>query len=152
MKKLTMPSGIVASFLFLVGVLLKTQHYPGSGFALVLGILLFAIVYAPMLFIDRNKLTQDKTQKLVNIMSLLSIIVIPIAFLFKAMHWPGAAIGIYIGSLILLVMIPVLFIHGSKETDATKKLNFFNEAVILVLLFAFSLFIWLVTHHPVVNP
>lgn len=152
MKKLTLTFGVISSFLFFIGVLLKSQHYPGAGVAMTLGIAGFALAYAPLLFVEKNKVTQDKFQNFVNVMTLVSMIVIPIALLFKVQHWEGARFGVYLGNLMLLVMIVVLFMHGSKETDGVKKLNFYSEAILLVILTAFSFFIWLVLNHPAVNP
>jgi hypothetical protein len=144
MKKSTLILGVVSSFLLLIGVGMKSQHWPGAGVALTLGAVLFVLGYAILLLIDKNKIAQNDFQKFVNLMTLATMVIIMTAFLFKVQHWPGARIGIWAGHIILLVMIPVLFIQASRETDPVKKLNFNNIAVIFVLLTAFSFFIWLV--------
>jgi hypothetical protein len=97
------------------------------------------------LLLDKNAVAQNNYQKFVNVMTMVTMMIIMVAFLFKAQHWAGASIGIIVGHLLLLVMIPVLFIHASKESDPVKKLNFNNIAILFVILTAFSFFIWLRT-------
>ncbi len=143
MKKITLSMGIISSFLVLIGVAIKFMHWPGAGILLTIGCVLFALVYAPLLYINKSKIAITKYQKFVNIMALLAMMLIVTGFLFKIQHWPGAGIGLVAGNCLLLILIPVLFIHGSKETDVVKKMNFFNEAIIIVLLASFSLFMWL---------
>lgn len=145
MKKSTFFIGVVSSFLMLAGVVLKIQHWPGAGICMTLGAALFALGYAVLLLIDKNAIAQNSYQKLINIMTFLSMLIIMISFLFKFQHWPGAGFGVFLGNFLLLAMIPLLFVHASKETDPVKKLNFSNEAILLVILTAFSFFIWLRT-------
>ena len=144
MKKSTFIIGVISSFLFLFGVAMKFEHWPGAGIVITLAAVLFAFGYSVLLMIDKNVFAQNSFQKLVNLMTMISMTIIMIAFVFKAQHWPGARIGIYAGHLLLLAMIPILFLHASKESDPAKKLNFNNEAILLVLLTGFSFFIWLV--------
>lgn len=144
MKKSTLTFGIIAAIIFVLGVLLKWQHWPGAGIALCISIALFVFAYAPLFYVDRNKLAKDSNQKMINLVSLLAMIIIGLSFLFKAMHWPGAGIGVITGNITLVVLVPVLFYRASKETDTLKKLNSFNEAILLLFITGFSLFLWLV--------
>ena len=144
MKKNTFIIGVISSFLLLVGVAMKFEHWPGAAVVMTLAAVLFAFGYSVLLMIDKNAFAQNSFQKTVNLMTMLSMTIIMVAFIFKFQHWPGARIGLYVGNLLLLAMIPILFIHASKESDPVKKLNFNNEAILLVLLTAFSFFIWLV--------
>lgn len=144
MKKSTFIIGVISSFLLLIGVGMKFLHWPGASVVITISAVLFAFGYAILLMIDKNALSPNDFQKFVNLMVMIAMMVIMIAFVFKFQHWPGARIGIYAGHLILLALIPTLFMHASKESDPVKKLNFNNEAILLVLLTAFSFFIWLV--------
>lgn len=142
MKKSTFLLGVVSSFL-LIGVFMKIQHWPGAGVVITLAAALFALGYSVLLYIDKSAFAQSSFQRLVNVMTLFTMIIVMIAFLFKVQHWPGAGAGIIVGHLILFTMIPILFIQGSKESDPVKKLNFNNIAILFVVLTAFSFFIWL---------
>jgi hypothetical protein len=143
MKKSTFLIGVISSFLILIGVLMKIQHWPLAGVAITLGAVSFALGYSVMLYIDKSAVAQNSYQRFVNVMTLFTMIIIMVAFLFKVQHWPGAGIGIIVGHLLLLLMIPVLFIHGSKESDPVKKMDINNIAIILVVLTAFSFLMWL---------
>ncbi len=144
MKKSTFIIGVISSFLFLIGVGMKFEHWPGASVVITVAAVLFVFGYSILLMIDKNALSSDEFQKFVNLMTMVAMMVIMIAFVFKFQHWPGARYGLYTGHLVLLILIPTLFMHASKESDPLKKLNFNNEAILLVLLTAFSFFIWLV--------
>jgi len=144
MKKITLTLGVISSVMFVIGVLFKFQHWPGAGVALTLSLLIFALIYSPLLMIDRNSFAKNSAQKLVNLAGMIGMTIIGISVLFKLQHWPGAGIGVIIGNLILIILVPVLFYRASKETEAVKRLNSYNEAILLLFLTGFSLFIWMV--------
>jgi FlaA1/EpsC-like NDP-sugar epimerase len=142
MKKSTLLCGVVSCFLLLIGVHMKFMHWAGAGVVITLSIALFALGYAVLLLLDKNKLAQNSYQKFVNIMSLVTMIVVAASFLFKVQHWPGAGLLIYFAHAFLFVMIPVLFAQGSKESDPVRKLNINNTAIILTLITAVSIYLW----------
>jgi hypothetical protein len=139
MKKITLISGVVSSIIVFIGALFKIMHWPGAGVALTLGITLFAAVYALLLFEEKQKFATTIIHKVSNVFVMLAMVLISLGFLFKMMHWPGAGVMIYISNVALFVLIPVIFIKASKETDDIKRLNSYNEAIVLILLIAFSL-------------
>jgi hypothetical protein len=141
MKKTTLISGVVSSIIVLIGVLFKIMHWPGASVVLLIGIVIFAAVYSLSLFIDKQKLASTKTQKISNVFVMLAMVLISVGFLFKILHWPGAGIVIYLSNAALLVLIPIIFIKASKETETVKKLNFYIESIVIVLLLAFSIFL-----------
>lgn len=143
MKKSTLLIGVIASFLLLIGVFFRILHWPGGGTIMTCAAAIFAFGYAIMLYIDKSALAQNSFQRFVNIMTMLAMIIIMLSFLFKVQHWPFSGEGIFISHLLLLVMIPVLFLQASKESDPVKKLNFNNIAILFVVLTAFSFYIWL---------
>jgi hypothetical protein len=139
MKKITLISGVVSSIIVFIGVLFKIMHWPGAGVAITLGIVLFVVAYSLLLFIDKQEFATTSMQKVSNVFVLIAMVLISLGFLFKMQHWPGAGVLIYISNVALFVLIPVSFIKASKETEPGKKLNFNNEAIVLILLLAFSL-------------
>lgn len=145
MKKVTWIIGLISTFLVLIGVFFKFQHWPGANICLVLGGGLFAALYSPLLFLDKSKVVKTGLDKYVNVSVMLIMSVVMLGFIFKSLHWPGAGVGIYVGHFLLIILIPVLIIRAVKETDTAKKMNFSNEAVLLILLTAFSFFVWKMT-------
>lgn len=144
MKKSTLTLGVISSVIFVLGVLFKWQHWPGAGIALTVSILIFAFGYSPFLLIDRNKLAQNSNQKMINLAGLIAMILISVSFLFKVQHWPGAGIGVIVGNLTLVALVPLLFYRASKESEPAVRMNSYNEAILILFLTGFSLFIWLV--------
>lgn len=144
MKKSTLWLGLASSGFFFISVFMKALHLPGAASLMVAAAIIF-IGYSTMLYIDKNQLATTSFQKTVNLISMLAMMIVMVCFIFKAMHWCGANVAIYVGHLCLLILIPILFIQGSEETDPVRKLNAYNSAIILVILTGFSFYIWLVT-------
>lgn len=144
MKKATLTLGVISSLIFVLGVLLKWQHWPGAGIALTISIILFAFGYSPLLLIDRNGFAKNSIQKTVNFAGMISMIIIAISFLFKTQHWPGAGVGVVVGNLTLIFLALLLFYRAFKESEPVVRMNSYNEAIILVFIVGFSLFLWLV--------
>jgi len=143
MKKTTLVFGLVSSFLLIIGVIMKANHWAGAGIVFFISVVLFALGYSPLLFTDRNKHARSGEQKVVNLASMITMLIVSAAFLFKLMHWPGAGKLVVTGNLILVLFIPVLLIRASKEKDPVRRLNFFNESIIVIVLTAASLYLWL---------
>jgi len=139
MKKITLVSGVVSSAIVLIGVLFKIMHWPGASIALTIGVVMFAAVYVLLLFSEKQRYATTAIQKVSNYFVLIAMALISVGFLFKMMHWPGAGVIIYISNFALLALIPVSFIKASKELEQLKKINFYNETVVLILLLSFSL-------------
>ncbi|NHB68650.1 GldL-related protein [Perlabentimonas gracilis] len=141
MKQTTKLFGIISSLLILVGVIFKTQHWPGAGVILMLGIVAFAAIYAILLFIDRQKSLKSSIAKTSNLFVLLAMVLISVGFLFKMQHWPGAGVIIYVSNVALLALIPIKYLQAAKEKDKVKSTNFYNEAFVITIVLGFSLFL-----------
>jgi len=140
MKKITMILGFVAAIVFFVGCMFKVQHWPGAGAMITFGFAVFVIGYAPLLFLDKNKLAENNLQKIFNILVLIPMILIPLSALFKIQHWPGGGVGLIVSHILLIIYIPVFFYRAFKTENPVKKLNFFNEAILLTFIEAFNFF------------
>lgn len=141
MKQTTKLFGIISSLLILVGVIFKTQHWPGAGVILMLGIVAFAAIYAILVFIDRQKSLKTSIAKTSNLFVLLAMVLISVGFLFKMQHWPGAGVIIYVSNVALLALIPIKYLQAAKEKDKVKSTNFYNEAFVITIILGFSLFL-----------
>ncbi|OFY63521.1 MAG: hypothetical protein A2Y71_12235 [Bacteroidetes bacterium RBG_13_42_15] len=142
MKKSTFLIGVISTVLLLIGIFFKTQHWPLAGAIMTVALVSFALGYSVLLFMDKSKTTQTGIDKFANVMVMLTMIIVSVSFLFKAMHWSGAGIGIWAAHIFLVLMIIVLYVQGSKEADNVKKIHLNNSAIILSLMTAISIYIW----------
>jgi hypothetical protein len=140
MKKSTLMTGYLAAFVFLIAVIFKMLHYPGSGILITIGCVVFSLGYGIPVFLEKNKFATNSFQKFFNLFVLIMMLLIPAGFMFKIMHWPGAGIMIYVGNILLLIGIPLIIFNAIKSNDPQKKLNYHNEAIIFILMAGFSIF------------
>lgn len=140
MKKFTWIFGLIASFLILAGVFFKILHWPGASILIILGSVSLS-VYGILQFIEKNKHAETGYQKFMNVCSLVLIFLLPLAFMFKMQHYPGAGIALVISNTLILVMIPFMIVHAAKETDPVKKANYQNVAIIFIAIVAFFVLI-----------
>jgi hypothetical protein len=151
MKKSTLQIGLISCFLIIAGVIMKLMHWPGANLVMSAGAISFIAGYALLSYIDRSKFTKDGYEKFVNIFIMISMIVVVLTFLLKANHWPGAGSGMYVSHIILMLLVPFLYIQGTRETDPFRKLHYSSSAIIVALIAAISLFIWWRTSNPEVT-
>lgn len=144
MKQITKVFGILSSILILAGVIFKALHWPGAAIILLLGVVAFAAIYAILLFVERQKEAKTAIAKTSNVFVLFAMVLISVGFLFKSMHWPGAGVLIYVSNFALLALIPIKYIQAYKNDNEQKKQNYYNEAIVITLLLAFSLFLMFV--------
>jgi hypothetical protein len=145
MKKITMLMGNLAIFVFLVGAIFKMQHFPGANILIIIACLCFSFGYAVPLFIEKNKVSKDSYSKNISFWVMLLMVVFPIAFMFKILHFPYANF-VFLGTIgLVIISIPFLIYYAFKTKDDVKKINFQNEMMVtfflvscIVIMFAFG--------------
>jgi hypothetical protein len=142
MKKSTFIIGVASTLILLTGVVMKSLHWPGTGVIMAVAVAGFALGYSILFCLDKNKLAKNGYDKFVNVMVMITMTVVAVSFLLKAMHWPGASVGIYTAHILLLILIPILYIQGTKETDPVKKLHIDSSVIIVAFITAISFYIW----------
>ena len=134
--------GLVTIAVIVIGALLKTNHWPGGGQLLILGIAMLVLAFLPLALRNHYKTEGNSNNRALYIVTWLTCFVVFGGMLFKAMHWPGAGILIYIAHGILILMIPVMFIRGTKESDPVAKMRIFNTAILFTFIIGVSIYIW----------
>ena len=126
---------------FMTGVLFKIMHWPGAGLMLFGGLVLFIILFMPILLYVRNKNASTKRDKTVNALVFFSLITFVTAITFKLMHWPGAGVLMILGSVSLVcIALPVYTWGKFKETGKiTGQYIFIITAAVFFVLFTFLL-------------
>ncbi len=134
MKKIMNISGISTVFLILVGAILKTLHMPGAAVVFILGGFTFAFLFLPILIIIKFKDDESNTDKIVFSFGLLLAMAIAIGFISKVMHWPGANILMYAGTIIFTILyVPIYFFTRIRRPEIK-----FNTIINSVIMLAFG--------------
>ncbi|MES2513990.1 MAG: hypothetical protein V4580_07585 [Bacteroidota bacterium] len=133
MKKIMINSGITAATFFIIGSFFKFMHWPGAAVLILLGMVIGALVYLPLLFLFKKNETIESRSKFVLAIGTINGILFCIQSLFKVFHWPGANTMWFVTlGLFALVFIPLYFFNGIK--NPANKINTITTTLILIIL------------------
>jgi hypothetical protein len=93
-----------AGLFFIMGILLKIQHWPGAGLVLILAGLSGILLFIPALLKDKLSDPEKKAKRPVYVFGAAGIIFYSAGILFKIQHWPGAGTLMISGVAILGVI------------------------------------------------
>lgn len=113
-------SALVASILLASGILFKSQHLAGAHVIFMIGtaVGVLTAIFMVSFFI---KSLSPALEKFNIIFSSIIIAVVLLSFLFKVMHWPGAAKLIWLADLGLLISGVLFLVDGFREKDPVKS-------------------------------
>ena len=113
---LTYLTGFIAAFAFALGVLFKVQHWPASGILLVVGEFMLIVLFLPALLAQSIRNVSDRLHKVSIIIAFFAAGILAAGYLFKLMHWPGAAMFLVVGNVFLfLIAVPLYGTHILKS-------------------------------------
>lgn len=112
-------TSIIAAILLLVGSYFKTMHWPGANVLMIVGTITGILTFISLVVIIQPKLS-GKLEKFSVIVASLALIVALLSFLFKTMHWQGAAILIWAADIGILLAAVTLLIDGLFEKENEK--------------------------------
>jgi hypothetical protein len=131
MKKTMLASGAFSAIVLSFGILFKFMHWEGAAVLIVSGIVLFSLLFLPLLFTLKVKENAQSPNAFILGTGTLSGICFSLCVLFKLMHWPGANIlGISAIGMMLLLFLPVYFFTGIR--NAETKMNSIVTAILIV--------------------
>lgn len=123
MKKSVFILGFVAAFLFTVGYIFKSQHWPTANMLILIGSITFAFGFLPSYFFIKYKSDKEmgKPKPIFNyVANLLLVIVLALAFPYKQFKWPGHGEMFLIGQCLLaFVFFPKVFLGWYKKFTQT---------------------------------
>jgi hypothetical protein len=133
MKKLMMLSGTFSVIAFIVGSFFKIMYWPGAGPLLISAIVVFSLLFLPLLFLLKTKEANNQRDKwILGIGSVVGVLYC-LSTLFLIQHWPGSRIiWLTTLSLTFFVFMPAYFFTGIRKPE-TKM----NTIVTTVLLMGF---------------
>jgi hypothetical protein len=125
MKKAVNIVGFIAALLLFATVVMKSNHLPGAGIALVLSG--FAIsIYLPFFLLYKPESETSKVRNAAAIIGTISASVINLGITFKIQHWPGAGVMIVLGlTTFALVFIPLL-LKQKLSGEASERKTLMN--------------------------
>ncbi len=104
--------------IFMLGVLFKVMHWPGTPILLIFGFGILLGIFVPLLLFSKLRESLPSKEKLTYTIGALGIIPFGAATLFKIMHWPGAGPLLILGSFLLIVVfIPM---YTNMQIKANK--------------------------------
>lgn len=128
---------LIGASSLMTGILFKVMHWPGASPLLICGWLIIIGLFLPVLLWSKFKETNSKKEKSIYIVGALALSVFEFATLFKIMHWPGAAILMISGSVLLFsVFLPMYTWHRYKQV---QKIT--GEYIFLIILSIYAVVI-----------
>jgi len=130
-------SGLISSVIFLLGILFTVMHWPGAGIALSVGLLLLGLVFLPSLIFAKISDDKGEGKRAAYLVGLFAGLFYIAGFLFKLMHWPGAALIIFAGLILFsTIFIPLfVFTHYRNESRVSGHFIFVMVASMMAILF-----------------
>lgn len=138
MKQKIYNLGLITLMVVFLGIIFKLNHWPGSGYMLVLGIFLLVFVFLPMALISNYKMENNKKKKALYYITWLTCMVVFVSMLFKIMHWPGAGWAILVSlPFPYLVYLP-FYLYITKRDPNHSIYHTVAVLFLLVFISAFS--------------
>jgi uncharacterized membrane protein len=111
-------SAFFAGMFFILGTLLKLQHWPAASVFLFLAVLSGILFFIPALTLSRLKDQENKAKRPLYIIGAAGIIAYSAGMFFKIQHWPVAVILLVSGMILLCVIaFPLYTWHTWKEDN-----------------------------------
>ena len=121
MIKVIKISALVASILLASGIIFKSQHLLGANAIFTTGVVAGVITAILMVSFLVGK-PLSGLEKFNYIFSSLIVAIVLLSFLFKIMHWPGAAKLIWAADIGLVISGILFLVDGFREKDPTKSI------------------------------
>jgi hypothetical protein len=130
----------ICSFFVTFGLLFMIQHWPLAWTLTSVGLVGFALIFLPMLYIQKSK--QAGANNLMNSAGAIGLALFALGVLTKIQDWPGQ-IPLFIAgaAVVLLIYFPMYMMN--KTLPDEKKINYLRDtffAIIIVCMII--LFTW----------
>lgn len=131
MKKTMLLSGIVSASVFALGAFFKLMYWPGAGIMITLAIVVFALLFLPLVFIIKAKEVNTGLERLTVFLGTLLAIMFSLDILFTLQHWPNAT-AMWFATILLstFIFIPIYFLSGIRRPET--KVNTIITTIVLI--------------------
>lgn len=129
-------SAFISGLFFIIGTLLKVQHWPLAGIFLSLAALSGCLFFIPSLVISRINDEEKKSQSAVYILGAFGAVCYALGILFKIQHWPMATVFMVAGTFILcFIVLPwYSWLNWRDEKYVNTKFIFILLGLILIVV------------------
>lgn len=123
MKKFVFLVGFLSAFIFGVGTIFKSMHWPTANIDILIGCVLFTFAFLPMYFGLKYKADKEAGRAkpaLSYVVNLLLVMALTFALPYKQFHWP-ASDYVFLGGQLLLcfVLFPKVFLGWYRKFNET---------------------------------
>lgn len=115
---------VIGSLPFIFGFLFKIQHWPGAGILLTLGFSILTGILLPALLITKLLDKDSRHLRLTYIIGYFALSNYLIGSLFKIQHWPGAAIMLVLGAVLLTAVFFPMYVAKVYKNAGSVKASF----------------------------
>lgn len=121
--------GILLLILFTIGAIFKINHLAGAAIMISVSLILFSLVYCPMVLVSAYRL--EGKHAFIYVIGGITIAINFVGTLFKILHWPGAGILLTIAIITpFILFLPAFLIYQGKK--GTRNIR--NLIMVLFLL------------------
>jgi hypothetical protein len=120
-----------SAFIITIGILFKLNHWPYAALLLTVGILLFSLIFVPLLFIQKSKL--PGSNNLVNGTGALGLSLFALGLLFKFQHW-FAQMPLLIAGAVLVVLIYLPLKMLSEGVAEKKEISHLQNTFFVIII------------------
>lgn len=132
MKTTLKISGFTSAGLILLGAIFKTLHFPGAAILIVVGCLLFALAFLPMMIALKFRDDDKKVDKWVMAFGFLMGSAAAMGVLFKLMRWPLANVLMVSSTTgFVFLYVPLFFLTRFNRPD--QKFNTMVNSVLMMV-------------------
>ncbi|MGW8317580.1 MAG: GldL-related protein [Bacteroidales bacterium] len=113
--------GYLTLSLILMGALFKSQHLPGAGIMLTVGVVTTVFGFLPIYFRRSYRELEGEKDPVFGIVGYITLALLLTGALFKIMHWPGAGVIIYASLGFLVVGFVPLYVANIFQKTGREK-------------------------------
>lgn len=131
-------SVLISGIIFMIGVIFKIMHWPGSGRMLFVGYLSLLFIVLPILLLVKIKNAEQKKDKRIYILGIIALTIFGLSSMFKMFHWPGASILMLVGALLMVSVFLPLYTWSRIQQEGKITGQFIYTIIACMFLVLFT--------------
>ena len=131
MKKIERILGFSGLILFVLSVLFKFLHWPGTAVAMVIAVNILNLGYLPLNLIREQRKATSTLLTIYLVVRFITLFLLLFAFLFKVQHWPGAGL-LFIFSRYSLPVFILVYLYVAYKGESGGPLSQTSTLMIVI--------------------